>query len=235
MIDLNVAKIQKLLSMAAHNGTPDTEALNALRAVNNQMNHAGKSLADLTINDSDVYKKFLMTPISKYLMRINELEEDLELERQRVADLVAELKQARNETNRLHHDVVRKRVQAAPVQGHYTFSQFRTATIEQLGRENAWQSEYSEATGTDLSLIQQWRKSNRVPQEAFDKIATLSKVGPRTTVKWTEQECEELSRLYKLTDRKRTDSEIAEMLSAKFGRRITANSIKGQVTRLALR
>lgn len=106
------------------------------------------------------------------------------------------------------------------------WSEFAKALMDHLGPKRA-QTNFSEHTGYSLSSIQHWRKSEQVPEEAFD---ALKKVDPAlcTDSTFTGYHTTMFTqRVLKLSEEKKTLSLIAKTLSKEFDRPVTENMIKG--------
>lgn len=116
----------------------------------------------------------------------------------------------------------------------YPFSKFAAAVEEHLGRKHGWQVIFARKTDTNPMRIQHWRMNDRVPAWAFDQIklidrSDLSALMPKVT--WTHNMYRRLRDL--MNDRKRrSNREIAALLSKEFNRNVVENAIKAAKFRL---
>lgn len=171
------------------------------------------------------------TDALEYLQRIAALEKQVErtttravLAERRVAEL--EDKLAFANSNATNSAVV-------PIDGFYNFIEFRAAVFASLGRDDRWQSEYCEQTGVNLSKIQQWRKSGKVPAVNYDMATNLvapKSEGSKPRQSWTTADYERMETLLNGPDSPNYKT-VAAILSTEWGRNITENAIKGAVNR----
>lgn len=108
-----------------------------------------------------------------------------------------------------------------------SWNDFSTALHEHFGSPRRAQTNFSEKTNYGLSSLQHWRKSDRVPEEAFTALSLIdaTKCSPTLFQGYHTQIF--TKRVVELSAQKKTLSEIATILAAECGRTVNENMIKG--------
>lgn len=102
---------------------------------------------------------------------------------------------------------------------------FKAELINHVGARRA-QTIFSEQTGYSISLIQWWRREDAVPQEAFDKIATIE-IGAIDSEKFKGYLTPAFrERVVALSNADTPLKDMAEMLSREFNRKVTVGAVK---------
>ena len=120
------------------------------------------------------------------------------------------------------------------VDGFYSWGEFFSAVFASLnGKTNRWQTDFAEQTGVNLSTIQKWRLTGKVPAINYEMALVLKTTvsASQTRQAWSGDEYDALQILLD-TDPRPTYATIASTLTKDFGRKITENAIKGSVDRL---
>lgn len=104
---------------------------------------------------------------------------------------------------------------------------FTTALVEHFGSERRAQTNFSENTSYGLSSLQHWRKTDKVPEAAFEALAKIDaeKCSPSHFQGYHSHKFTQ--RVLELSAQRKTLSEIASLLTAEYGRKVTENMIKG--------
>ena len=107
------------------------------------------------------------------------------------------------------------------------WDEFMGSLEAHLGSPKRAQTNFCEQTEYSLSTLQHWRKSNKVPEAAFEALASID---PETcsssyfqgyhTGKFT-------NRLIALSADNKSLAEIASTLSSEYNRKVTENMVKG--------
>lgn len=232
-----VARAKKLLSLASHPSTPDSEALAAMRAFRSEAEKQGG--LDALFGQGGHVPAYI--PMSRKLARIAELEGQVaEFERQQLKilaenrNLGVELERVRLENGRLQLELdgikaaARRSIRTDP-DGRMTYEEFAKQATNRLNDYQSWQINFQRQTGISRSLMAKWRSRGWVDPEAVAWLPKLSpvKIQPRHLTGWT---IAEVNRLRRLLAMGRTEREIAAKLTEEFGRLVTENNIKSLKT-----
>lgn len=108
------------------------------------------------------------------------------------------------------------------------FVKFRNTCIEKLGKDHGYQIRFMEQTETTDAEMRRWVKHGEVPRTAYEMALRLTPTNEPSRTGWTAPQRTRLMELWSQTP-KPTLKEIAATLSKEFDRKITVNSIRGQV------
>lgn len=104
---------------------------------------------------------------------------------------------------------------------------FIAALAEHLGSPRRAQTNFCEHTTYSLSSLQHWRKTNKVPQAAFEALRAIDPEKCSTSHFQGYHSSKFTARVVELSIENKTLSEIASILSDESGRPFNENMIKG--------
>ncbi len=104
---------------------------------------------------------------------------------------------------------------------------FTKALVEHFGTAQRAQTNFAENTNYGLSSLQHWRKSNRVPAEAFTALAAIDAKKCHASLFQGYHTHQFNKRVIELSVQKKTLNEIADIMTAEAGRKVNENMIKG--------
>ena len=104
---------------------------------------------------------------------------------------------------------------------------FMDALSEHLGSPKRAQSNFCENSEYSLSTLQHWRKTDKVPDHAFDAIKAIDPDKCSTSKFQGYHSSKFTGRVVELSAQNKTLSEIATILAEEYDRPVTENMIKG--------
>lgn len=108
------------------------------------------------------------------------------------------------------------------------WEEFMEALSAHLGSAKRAQTNFCEHSEYSLSTLQHWRKSNKVPEAAFDALKEIDPEACSSSYFQGYHTSKFTSRLIALSATNKTLAEIAATLSSEYGdRKVTENMVKG--------
>ena len=206
--ETRVVQIVAMLETAGRDSTDDSEAINALRAVRNELRR-------LDLNMIDVIQ---LNPKKRTLQEQNRaLQVALTAKEAEIAKLRSLLS-----ANSLLSE-----------RPFYSWAEFMTAGIAKIGKTKGFQVAFLESNSDyGWGDLAKWRRLNQVPLDAMTSINTTEfKFEPLRGQDWTESEREDLRLILKKSPKIKM-IDLAHQLSAKFGRTITEGAAKAAKKRI---
>jgi len=107
-----------------------------------------------------------------------------------------------------------------------SWAEFHRHLIAHMGEARA-QTNFCEHSNYTLSSVQHWRKTDWVPNAAFDALYAINPETCPPTIFRGYHSPEFTHRVIEMSKQKQTLSRIAHALSSEFGRTVTENMVKG--------
>lgn len=105
------------------------------------------------------------------------------------------------------------------------FEDFRDELRRHVGVKRA-QMIFCEQTGYSISTFYHWQRQKAVPKEAFDKIADIE-IGACDTKRFKGYHTQKFfNRVVELSNKNTPIKEMATLLSAELGRKVTEGAVK---------
>ena len=226
------ARIDKCFAMAFRQQTSDGETVAAIKSARRLVSkhgitlmeyyHAAKNSGE---GDAD------LGSLSLDLGKIADLERQLDQAQNDLVDAKATIKRLEKEVSATPK-LVQNLSDHQPKDGHYTYDAFYSNLLSHLGTPKRALSIYGELTGTNIGKIQSWRRTNRVPVEAYDAVKLIDK----TRATYNNHQVltsEHKRRIDTLSREGKTEAEIVATMSSEFGDRVfNVNMIKGAKTQI---
>jgi hypothetical protein len=112
------------------------------------------------------------------------------------------------------------------------WTKFEAAAISSFGREGSWKAVVAMELDIDIKTLNAWQTVGLFPARYRDAVKTFTddQKAPSSRQRWTDDEYDRLEAL--IGEMGNRNREIAEILRAEFGRRLTESSITGARRRI---
>ena len=108
-----------------------------------------------------------------------------------------------------------------------SWGEFQAALEKHLGSLRRAQTNFCEHTRYSLSSLQHWRKTDRVPEDAFKALLEIDASKCSTSHFQGRLSTKVTNRVVELSQQNKSLSEIAAIIASETHRPITENMIKG--------
>lgn len=197
--EINVSRLFRMMELAAHENTPEPEALVALRKVRAALSSTSMSLQDLVSGPASPPRHAPFMSVTNYRKRIADLEKEVSNLRRDLSVAISnfrrDLAAVEAERDRLKEDLrkaedaLRQAQEAAPIKVEAkgrTYGEFRRLAFARFG--TGWDSTFlAFAAHSDPAvtpdMLNAWRDSDHVPDYAFDLLNSMSMF--RVSTDWT--------------------------------------------------